>query len=130
MVCLLLFLSSKGTNLILYKLKKTKKLLTRVSHVLVASPPSSGACGRLWWLSSWFYRIIWFISAFSFSLGGACIVIRSKISFLFFLYFPSLSSSDSMLAMQRIISILHFIFSFDSVPLLFFFNCFIYIDYL
>jgi hypothetical protein len=48
MVCLLLFLSSKGIfDFVQIKKNKTKKLLTRVSHVLVAPPPSSGACGRL-----------------------------------------------------------------------------------
>jgi hypothetical protein len=47
MVCLLLLLSSKGIFDFVQIKKKTKKLLTRVLHVLVAPPPSSGACDRL-----------------------------------------------------------------------------------
>jgi hypothetical protein len=53
-------------------------------------------------------------------VGGACTVVRyglASIDFSFF-SFPSLSSSDYVLAMQKIIPALLFFFSFDSVILL------------
>jgi len=68
---------------------------------------------------------IWFVLTYSSSLDGVYLVVRCDFGlkllfFSFFLSFFSFSFLDCVLDIQKIISVLQFIFSFNSVPLLLF----------
>jgi hypothetical protein len=98
------------------------------THVFVreALHPLLATCvvdagGTSWIPKDGFQGVFWFLAADPTTLGGTCESIHASLVpiWLFLsLSFPSFSSLDYMLAMQKIIHALQFLFFFYSIPLL------------
>jgi len=105
MVCLWL-LTGLGGIFSFIQLKKIKKVVDACkapASASVASLTSSDTYSWLWCLYWRFRRVIGFVSTSSFSLYGACIVVRRGLAENgFFIYFHSLSSWICVQAMQKI----------------------------